>query len=215
MFQYNSGASSGSFFNCHFRGPNYNINAAPKVDNFSQTFIREEGSAGHLLIIGNDFNGVGGYTGAIVLYDNDTEQPPAEGVRIGYNTFEHCGYYAVQVTSAINSLIDHNTTNDCSGWVEADDTGQQNTGNVIDSDIMNFTYGVGQANPGGYGFDGLTGGSDASGGFFNYSGNTVSNNVMGGTHGSSVLDSWQQFSGDVFENDTCNSPCVIDVYMKN
>jgi hypothetical protein len=213
------GNTGGSFFNCHFRGPNYNINASPSVQNFSQNFIWEQsignlGTTGNLQIVGNDFNGIGGYTGAIGIYGGDPNQPPPHNIRIRYNTFEHCGYYAVQVTSATNSLIDHNTTNDCSGWVEADDTGQENTGIVIDSNIMNFTYGVGQANPGGNGFDGLTGGSDASGSFFNYSGNTVSNNVMGGTHASSILIHGNN-SPATYTNNTCSSPCVIDDYVKN
>jgi hypothetical protein len=136
-------------------------------------------------------------------------------VRIAYNTFEHCGYYAVQLTSGTNNKIDHNTLNDCSGFVEADDTGQQNTGNIIDSNHLTFTYGIGMNYPNcnpGCGFNGLTGGSDASGGYFDYSGNTVSNNIVDGTHRSTILINGNNTPAQ-YHNNTCTGGCRINAHQ--
>lgn len=219
MFQFN-GNTSGSFFDCQFRGPNYNINAKPgSQQNFEEFIfiqsIGNNGTTGNILISGNDFDGAGGFVGSIGIYANDSNQPPPHNVRIAYNTFEHCGYYAVQLTSGENNLIDHNILNDCSGFVEADDTGQQNTDNVIDSNHLTFTYGIGMNYPGcnpGCGFDGLTGGANASGGYFNYSGNMVSNNIVDGTHPSSILIDGNNTPAQ-YNNNTCTGGCQMNVYQ--
>jgi hypothetical protein len=219
MFQFD-GNTSGSVFNCQFRGPNYNINGQPGHQSRQIRFIfiqsiGNAGTTGNIVISGNDFNGVGGYVGAVMIYGNDGNQPPPHDVRIGYNTFEHCGYYAVQLTSGTNNKIDHNTLNDCAGFVEADDTRQQNTGNVLDSNHMTYTYGIGMSYSGcnpGCGFDGLTGGSDASGGFFDYSGNTVSNNIVDGTHPSTILINGNNAPAQ-YNNNTCMGGCQMNVYQ--
>jgi hypothetical protein len=214
------GNTSGSIFNCHFRGPNYNINAQPgNQRNFEQFItiqsVNNNGTTGNILISGNDFNGVGGFVGSIVIYANDSNQPPPHNVRIAYNTFQHCGYYAVQLGSGENNLIDHNTLNDCSGFAEADDTAQANTGNVFDSNHLTFTYGIGMNYPGcnpGCGFNGLTGGSNASGGYFNYSGNTVKNNIVDGTHPSTIMINGNCTPAQ-YNNNTCTGGCQINVYQ--
>jgi hypothetical protein len=214
------GNTSGSVFNCQFRGVNYNSNAQPLRQRNFQRFIWIQsigngGTTGSILISGNDFNGVGGYVGAVMIYGNDSSQPPPHDVRIAYNTFEHCGYYAVQLTSGTNNKIDHNTLNDCSGFVEADDTGQQNTGNIIDSNHLTFTYGIGMNYPNcnpGCGFNGLTGGSDASGAYFDYSGNTVSSNIVDGTHPSTILINGNNTPAR-YHNNTCTGGCRINVHQ--
>jgi len=46
-------------------------------------------------LIGNSFNGSGGYTCAIDIYASDAQQaPPTNGI-IGWNAFSYCDYYAV------------------------------------------------------------------------------------------------------------------------
>lgn len=219
MFEFD-GNTSGSVFDCQFRGVNYNVNAHPDNQRNFERFIFIQsmgtgGTSGNILIVGNDFNGVGGFVGAVMIYGNDRNQPPPHNVRIAYNTFEHCGYYAVQLTSGTNNRIDHNTLNDCAGFVEADDTGQQNTGNVIDSNHLTFIYGIGMNYPGcnpGCGFNGLTGGADASGAYFDYSGNEVSNNIVDGTNPSTILVNGNNTPAQ-YSNNTCTGGCQINVYQ--
>jgi hypothetical protein len=184
MFNFN-GTVGGSVFNCHFRGPNAGVNAHPLTDNSFQMFIQHNAVAGvgsNLQINGNDFDGIGGFIAAINLYANDANQPGPQNDSITYNTFEHCGFYGVQVTSGRNTLINHNTLNDCAGMIEPDDNGQVNTGNVVDSNHMTCTYGNGQSggpSPRGacYFSAGIIGGSKP----FDFSGNTLSNNIVDGS----------------------------------
>jgi hypothetical protein len=154
---------AGSVFNCDFRGPYYNVNGAG-YQTFYEDFLHLNPPSNGYRIVGNSFNGSGGYTGAIDVYASDARQPPPTNGIIGWNTFSHCGYYAVQLISATKFTIENNTNQDCAGYIEADDTGQANTGNLVIGNHLTFTYGTGWANHGaGYWANELTCGQSASG----------------------------------------------------
>jgi hypothetical protein len=142
MFQIHG---SGSVFNCNFQGPYYNVNGAG-YQTFFEDFLHLNPPSDGYRIIGNTFNGSGGYTGAIDVYASDAQQPPPTNGIIGWNTFSHCDYYAVQLTSGTNFTIENNTNQDCAGYIEADSTGQANTGNIVIGNHLTFTYGTGWAN---------------------------------------------------------------------
>ncbi len=178
MFQWN-GTVGGSVFNCHFQGSYYNAQGKPgPASSAFQEFLFIQsigGVGGGLTIANNDFNGIGGWIAAIQLYANDANQPGPQNNLITHNTFEHCGAYAVQITSGKNNTVSYNTLTDCNGFIEADDTGQENTGNVIDHNTLTYVYGVAQWNPG-PAYLALTCGASPQG--FNYGGNTCSNNTV-------------------------------------
>lgn len=217
MFMFNNN-SAGGMWGCHFRGPNYNV-SPPGYVGVGQEFIFHQstdtsGVAGNLLFTNNDFNGINGYTGAVMVYANSANQPPPHGDTIACNTAENCGYNWLQLTSARNTSVRYNTTLDCSGDVEADNTSQQNTGNVIDHDDMTFTAGVGYANHGGGqsgNWNHLTGGVSASGAAFNYHGNTVSNSICHGTQASWLYESavGGPQNNAIYTNDTVSGACVV------
>jgi hypothetical protein len=107
------------------------------------------------------------------------------------NTAEKCGYNFVQLTSARNSTISYNTMTDCSGWVESDNTGQINSGNVATHNSATFIAGVGYANHSGGNtgsWNHITCGACCSGSARNFSGNTCSYNQCGGSATSWLLD---------------------------
>jgi hypothetical protein len=216
-----------SIFYCGFRGPNADIASRPAINTNAPFFVRISGGAGgstsNNQLVGNDFNGIQGGIGGVVVYAPAGDSAPS-GTVISWNTFEHCGYYAVQVAAAQGTTtISHNTLNDCSGFVEGNVTSPAtpNTGVVIDSNHLTFTYGIGATEPncasllGFCGFDGLTGGCSASGSAFNYSGNTVSNNIVDGTYHSTVLKAAVGGSQNdaLYINNTCTGACVVDAYQ--
>ena len=216
-----------SIFYCGFRGPNADIASRPAVNTNLPFFVRISGLSGgstsNNQLVGNDFNGIQGVVAAVVVYAPAGDSAPS-GTVISWNTFEHCGYYAVQVAAAQGTTtISHNTLNDCSGFVEGNVTtlATPDTGVVINSNHLTFTYGVGATEPncasllGFCGFDGLTGGCSASGGVFNYSGNTVSNNIVDGTYSSTIMETAVGGSQNdaTYINNTCNSPCGLDTHL--
>ena len=212
------GTVGSSIFYCGFWGPNYNLNAQTVASNNNDAFVFIYGPNGSgFQLVGDDFNGIGGEQAAVMVYAGDSSQPPPAGTVISWNTFEHCGYYAVQLTSATNTAISHNTVNDCSGMIEPDDTGEANRGNVVDSNHMTFTYGVGcrstiLANCNG--FDGLTCGAAPETGF-NFSGDTCSNNIVDGPHGSTICTVSPCSHGDPpanYTSNTCTGGCVMNDY---
>jgi len=195
MFVFNN-TSGGGVWNCHFEGSNYNV-SPPGYVGVGQQFIFHQslgnsGSAGNLTVANNDFNGINGYTGAVMVYGSDANQPPPNGDVITCNTAEDCGYNFVQITSATNTIVSYNTTTDCSGFVESDDTGQINSGNLVTHNSATFKAGVGYANHGG-GNNGswnhITCGASCSGSACNFSGNTCSYNQCGGSASSWLLES--------------------------
>src|SRR5580692_3086198 len=113
---------------------------------FFEDFLHLNPPSNGYRIIGNSFNGTAGYTGAVDVYA-PSGLPPQSFI-IGWNTFSHCSYYAVQITSGLNALVENNTNLDCAGYVEADNTGQTNTGNVIIGNHLTFTDGTGWSNHG-------------------------------------------------------------------
>ena len=126
------GTSNGaSIFYCGFRGYNADVAGTPACQITGPFFIRVSGGLSdtyplNTQIVGNDFNGNGGGNAAINVYAGDTSAGwgAPHGTIISWNTAEHCGYYFVQATSSVNGSFTHNTLNDCSGFVEADDIGQ-------------------------------------------------------------------------------------------
>ena len=208
MFEWR-GSSGGSVFNCTFRGNNYNINRKPGTSFAFQEFLFIQsvgGKGGGLTIANNDFNGIGGWTGAIQLYASDVNQPGPKNNLITQNSFEHCGLYALQLTSGAYNTISYNTLNDCAGFVEADDPGQINTGNIIDHNTLTFVFGIGQWGPGLPAYNELTCGASPAG--FNYSGNTCSNNIVSGSAGVTA----HVVRGGVpanYVNNTCSQHCSV------
>ena len=219
------GTTNDSIFYCGFRGPNADIASRPAVNTDAPFFIRISGaswvSTANNKLVGNDFNGIQGTVGAVIVY-----APPADSVptntTISWNTFEHCGMYAVQIAAANGASVTHNMLNDCTGFVEGNVTtpATPDTGVVISNNHLTFTYGIGSTEPncgtllGFCGFDGLTGGASASGNAFNYSGNTVSNNIVDGTYPSTVLGTAVGGSQNdaVYTNNTCTGACVVNAY---
>ena len=216
-----------SIFYCGFRGPNADIASRPAINTNAPFFVRISGGAGgstsNNQLVGNDFNGIQGGVGAVIVYAPPGDSAPS-GTVISWNTFEHCGYYAVQVAAAQGTTtISHNTLNDCSGFVEGNVTSPAtpNTGVVINSNTLTFTYGVGATEPncssllGFCGYDGLTGGASAGGAAFNYSNNTVSNNIVDGIYPSTILQSAVGGSQNdaVYTNNTCTGGCAVNAYQ--
>jgi hypothetical protein len=216
MFQVNSGEA----WNCNFRGPYYNVNGAG-LNPFFIDFLHVNPPSNGFKSVGNAFNGSGGYTGAIDVYANDAQQGgggyPATNGYIGYNTFSHCTYYAVQLTSATNFIIEKNTNSDCAGYIEADDRGQANTGNIVRDNTLAFPFGTGWSNygagsfsPAGAWANELTCGQSASATPFDYSGNTCQNNIVDGTAPSMIAIT--PFPGGVaaqYIGNVCNGGCRV------
>ncbi len=197
-----------SVFNCSFRGPNYNRNS-PNYYKFPEDFLWIIPPTTGFRVVGNDFNGSGGYTGAIDVYAGDSWPNPATGTYIGYNSFEHCDYYAIQVTAGLNSQAEYNTSNDCAWWVEADDSGQINTGNVANNNHVTFTYGTGDSQFAGGGRFGsaFTCGHDASSAPYDYSGNYCKNNTVDGPY-TSYLQMDASGTPARYCGNTCTGGCV-------
>lgn len=205
---------NGSIFNCHFRGANYN-HTTPSCNAYPNDFIFLSGNSSTCngyRIIGNDFNGTAGFTGAVDVYANTSQQPPCNNFTVSFNTFEYCSYYAIQLTSGTNGSLAHNTGLDCSGMVEADNTGQQNTGNVADSNHFTFVNGAGVSHGGACNGSTYFGcGVSASGSAYNYSGNTCSNNLIDGPYPSFL---WENAVGGAGNNahyvgNVCTGGCTI------
>ncbi len=209
MFQWN-GSTGGSVFNCQFRGNNYNVSAKPATSSAFQEFLFIQSIGGHgggLTIAKNDFNGIGGWVAAISIYGGDNNQPGPQNNLITYNSFEHCGLYAVQLTSGTNNTISYNTLNDCDGFIEADDLGQLNTGNIVDHNTLTFVYGVGQWGPGLPAYNELSCGASPSG--FNYSGNICSNNTVSGTSSHILEHGLPSTVPALYINDICGVGCGV------
>jgi hypothetical protein len=213
------GTIGNSIFYCQFRGPNADLFEKPPFSSVFQSFIQIRsvgGVSAENTIANNDFNGIGGFIGAIMIYGNDSNQPGPQNNLITYNTFEHCGYYALQLTSGMNNTVSYNTLNDCSGFVEADDNGQVNTGNIVDSNHLTFTYGIGLTSPdciSGCGFNGLTGGANARGAAYDYSGNSVTNNIVDGAYPSTIYEAAAPGGQPAsYSGNTCIEGCQLNVY---
>jgi hypothetical protein len=208
MFEWR-GSSGGSVFNCQFRGNNYNLNKKPGTSYAFQEFLFIQsvgGNGGGLTIANNDFNGIGGWTAAIQLFASDVNQPGPQNNLITNNTFEHCGLYALQLTSGAYNTISYNVLSDCAGFVEADDLLQVNTRNVIDHNTLRFVFGIGQWGPGLPAYNELTCG--AAPGTFTYLGNTCSNNIVSGSPGAPahiVLGP----KPATYVNNTCSQSCSV------
>jgi hypothetical protein len=204
-------SGTSTIFNCNFHGPYYNLNGAG-YQTYYEDFVHVNPPSNGMQIIGNTFNGSGGYTGAVDIYASSSQQPPATNGVIGWNTFSHCDYYAVQLTSATNYLIENNTNQDCAGYIEADNIGQANTGNIVIGNHLTFTYGTGWANAGaGYWANELTCGQSASGTPFNYSGNNCQNNIVDGTDSSMIAET--PAAGGVaakYVTNTCTGACSVN-----
>jgi len=209
------GTVGNSIFYCSFRGPNAGLLGQPPHNAVFQSFIQIRSAAGvssSNTIANNDFNGIGGFIGAVMIYGSDSNQPGPQNNLVTYNSFEHCGLYALQLTSGKNNTVSHNTLNDCSGFVEADDTGQVNTGNVIDSNHLTFTFGIGWSYPTG-GCNCLRGGDTAGGIPFDYSGNIVTNNIVDGTYPSTILENAQSGGQPAsYSGNTCLEGCQLNIY---
>jgi hypothetical protein len=208
-----SGTSNGSVFNCQFRGINYNVNGKAAASSNYQQFIFVQslhGAGGSdLTIANNDFNGIGGFIAAIHIYASDSNQPGPHNILITHNTFEHCGLYAIQLTSGHDNVISYNTLVDCNGFVEADDLGQINTGNIIDHKTLLFIHGVGHWGPGLRAYNEMSCGASPQG--FDYSGNICSNNVVTGFRGTPA-HIIERVSGGVparYINNTCVNGCTV------
>lgn len=208
--------NNSSIFYCGFVGPNANISATSTASLNNSFFVRVSGPNGNNnQLVGNDFNGIGGFVGAVFIGAADSQQPPPNATLIEWNTAEHCGYYFLQEASSTNSTVSNNTLNDCSGAIEAADTGQAITGNVVSNNTWTFTYGVGcraSILSGCQGFDGLTCGAAAE---VNYSGNTCSNNTVNGSHGSTICESSpcaNTSNPAVYTGNTCTGGCVLNNY---
>jgi hypothetical protein len=75
---YMNGTANSSIFYCGFRGPNADITGTPVAPLNSSAFIFLAGPNGSgNQIVGNDFNGIGGYTAAIQVA-SASQQPTAE-----------------------------------------------------------------------------------------------------------------------------------------
>jgi hypothetical protein len=217
MFRFD-GNYGGGVWNCHFAGSNYNL-SPPGYVPFAQSFIFHQsigtdGTAGDVTIANNDFNGINGYTAAVQIYASDAHQPPPSGDVITCNTAENCGYNFVQLTSARNTTISYNTTTDCSGWIESDDTGQINTGNVVTYNSATFKAGVGYANHGGgntAGWNHITCGASCSGSACNFSGNICSYNQCGYSVSSGILESAVGGSSNdaIYVGNTVYGSCTV------
>lgn len=182
------GTNYDSIYYCGFRGPNYNKGSQPVFSSNAEAFIREQIGGSTMTtnaqIVGNDFNGVGGFLAAVYITAGGSSTIGNDGTFIGYNTFEYCGYNAVQEGGTSNSRVVFNTMSDCSIDLEADVGTWLFIGNVIDHNTMTFTFGVGDVQPnGGSGFNGLTCGNV---GTVDYSKNVCQNNVLLGTHASGI-----------------------------
>jgi hypothetical protein len=211
MFNW-SGTSVGSVFGCQFRGTNYNIKGKPAESDAFQEFIfvqSIEGKGGSdLTIANNDFNGIGGFIGAIQLFSSDRNEPGPHDNLITHNSFEHCGLYAVQLVSGRNNIISHNDLTDCNGFVEADNLRQATIGNLIDHNTLTFVYGVGQWGPGLPGYNELSCGASPEG--FDYSGNTCSNNVVSGSANvpAHIIESVPRGLRARYTNNSCSTGCT-------
>lgn len=221
MFLFNNN-SSGGMWGCHFWGPNYNAHP-PTLGNYAQRFIFHQslgtaGTAGHLIFANNDFNGIGGYVGAIQIYGSSSynggtnNQPPPNGDQVLCNTAENSGHYFLQISSALNTSVRGNVTVDSNCCVESDNNLQQMNGNVIDQHTSTFTYGTGyaQGHMDGY-HNYLTGGASCSGGGCNFSGNTVSNSSCGGTKASWLAETAQGGSQNNahYVNNSVSGSCTV------
>jgi hypothetical protein len=211
-FMFNA-RGAGSVFNCHFRGP-YTDVSIPSYNLFPEDFIHLTPPSDRYQIVGNDFNGSGGWTEAIDVYASNRQQPPPTNFIIGWNTFEHCSYYATQVTSGTNGQFIYNKSLDCAGWIEADNTGQANTGNVARGNHFTFVNGTGWTNHGGGKWASeFTCGSDAGGKPYDYSGNICENNMVDGPYGSRLQESPDSMTGlgvgAVYIGETCTGGCTV------
>ncbi len=200
--------NSDTVYNCGFWGPNANRNAVPCAGSYGSFFLRWSGDS--VTVVGNDFNGINGYVAALVIGSTSTV---ASNSTVCGNTFEHCGYNAWQLSQGNGVIIEHNTMNDCSGDVEANNSSASYTNNIVNRDSYTFTYGIGnnKAN-GGTGFDGLTCGNALGA---NYSGNTCENNTIDGTHTSGLVESCgggYNCTPAAYINNTCTGGCQVNQY---
>ena len=209
------GTMNGSVFNCHFRGPNYNLTTGKSFLSVNQKFLQfwstSGSTGGGTVVASNDFNGVGGFVGAIHIYSTGS-QPAPSNLLITYNSFEDCGHYAVQLTAGVNNTISHNTLYDCNGMVESDNTSQQMSGNLVDSNHSTYVYGTGyaQANSQNYYFNYFTCGESCSGGSCNFNGNTCSNNIVDGAETSGLrVTAAGSGNNAVYVNNTCTGGCGV------
>lgn len=217
MFLFNNN-NGGGIWNCQFEGTNYNV-SPPGYVNVGQQFVFHQsignsGKAGNLTIANNDFNGINGYTAAVVVFASDANQPPPDGDTITCNTAENCGYNFVQLTSATNTTVSYNTMSDCSGFVEGDNTGQINTGNLVTHNSAVFNAGVGYANHGGgntAAWNHISCGASCSGSACNYSGNTCSYNQCGGSTSSLLESAVGGSSNDAsYVGNTVSGACTVN-----
>lgn len=222
MFDMNS-TTGNSIFYCGFRGPNADIVGMPAVNGSAQSFfIRIGVNSRNYQFVGNDFNGNNGVVGMMDFIAPSGGEP--SGVVVSWNTFEHCGMYALQISAAVGTTtVANNVLNDCSGFDEGNVTSPptQVTGVLIENNHLTFTYGVGATEPNAnslLGFTGcscLRGGDSASGGALNYSGNTVENNIVDGPAPSGILINANGGSQNdaVYINNTCTGGCVLNSYQ--
>jgi hypothetical protein len=96
--------------------------------------------------------------------------------------------------------------------VEADNTGQANTGNLIHDNHAHYPYNTAYAATKGSGpyTNFQTGGASASGGTFSYSGNSFYNNSCDAQVGSSILQSATGGTANQakYSNNTVSGSCT-------
>jgi hypothetical protein len=163
--------SSGSVVGCTF----YGTNTAPTFDNSATgNFPVDMYSVSDIVVVGNVFKNSWGDACVHMTYDAS----PSIGSRnnfVGFNDFEANGIYGVAVVAGADNYIGYNRAIDSAIGSESNSsTGYENTGNVFDNNYVQRINGSGYN-----GRDWLSGGSYPPG--TDYSGNTVSNNVVTGT----------------------------------
>lgn len=139
------GYYGGSIYGCQFRGPNYNAVGRPAPPAWvNQGFVQITGpGGGGQLIAENDFNGIGGLSGAVNFEGTEKDSPPLANAVVEYNTFEHCSSNAWELTAGVNNTITHNTVTDCSPAIEAYNLATVLAWNVVSYNTISFQYGVG------------------------------------------------------------------------
>jgi len=198
------GSQNWSISNCTLQGTN--TSTPPGYDPVNEwNFLVEVDAAvgspnSNGLVTGNVFKDSWANS-ALTVYGNDFTGPYSN-ITIAGNEFDNCGHYGVSLISTVNSHVSYNKAVDCSIASEADDLGQQNTGNVLDHNYVGKVHGSGYTQQGGFTF--LSCGSAVG---FNYSGNTCEFNTIDGAwlYESASSPSHQ---GLYIEN-LCINGCVI------
>jgi len=199
-----NGVSGTSIIGLDFEGSN---TTPPQWNNYPQGYNDAIGGLGtglaNTLIAGNTFNAWFGQA-EVEFYANSCNSD--FGNVIEYNTFKNCGLYGSVLDNFQNVSIHDNTSTDCSGGQENDNSSGCAGGNVWNHETLNVING--------HGYRAsmctvLTGGAAAGA---NYSGNLVENSSVSGS-GSCL---WESVVGGTssdqatYTNDTCSNGCQVN-----